>query len=103
MKISIQNHAFKKARKMQNMSFSRSEINQNVIFSMQTFFQNLTCRTIFNSKNNALFFFSVQNLTRCKNLVSKSNALEIFNSKPGEFQIFFPKSDFYLVFQILTG
>ena len=93
---------FEKARKMQNMSFSRSEKNQNVIFSMQTFFSKSDVEQFLIQKVTRCFV-SVQNLTRCKNLVSKSDALESFNSKPGEFQIFFPKSDFYLVFQILTG
>ena len=78
----------RKARKMQNMSLSRSKENQNVIFWMQTIFQKLTCRKIFNSKHNALYFFQpkirrvveplYQNLTRFENFVSKSDALEQF-------------------------
>ena len=85
----------KKARQMQNMLFSRSKKNQTVIFWMQTFFQNLTCRKIFNSKFNALYFLQSkirrvvkplnQNLTRSENLVSKSDALEKFNSKSDKF------------------
>ena len=64
-------------------------------------FQNLTCRKNFNSKSNALYFFqskiwrvvrtSNQNLTSCEN----------FNSNLTSFKTFSPKSDFYLVFQVL--
>ena len=57
---------FKKARNLQNMSFSWSKMNQNVIFWKRKIFQNLRCRKIFDSKSNALYFFSNQNLTRCK-------------------------------------
>ena len=101
-KISIRNHAFEKARKLQHMSFSRSKLNRNLIFWMQTIFQNLTCWKIFISKSNALYFFqfkiwrvvktSNQNLTRCKN----------FNSKSDKFQNFSPKPDFCFVFQVLN-
>ena len=111
MKFAIQNHAFWKSTKNANMSFSRNEKNQNVIFWLQTFFQNLICRKVFNSKSNAYFFQSKiwrvvkplnQNLTRCEILVSKSDALENFNSKSDKFENFFPEIWFYLVFQILT-
>ena len=51
---------------MQNMSFSRIEMNQNVIFRKRKNFQKLTYRKNFDSKSNALYFFSNQNLTRCK-------------------------------------
>ena len=64
----------KKARKKQIMPFSRSKLNQDVIFGMQTFFQNLICRKISNSKSQALFFFK-----------SKSDALENISPKSDKF------------------
>ena len=107
----FKNMLFKKAPKMQNMSFSRSKMNQNVIFWMQTFFQNLTCPKIFNSKSNALYFFQSkiwrfvkllnQNLTRFEFFFPKSDALEKLNSKSDKFEKISPKSDFYLVFLVL--
>ena len=81
---------FKTARKMKNMSFSRSKKNQNVIFLHANIFQNLTCRKVFKSNSNALFFkiqnltgciFSFQNLTRCENFKSKCDALSKFQFK----------------------
>ena len=103
---------FKKAPKMQNMSFSRSKKNQNVIFWMPTFFQNLKCPKIYNSKSNALYFFQSkiwrfvklynQNLTGFEIFIPKSDALEKLNSKPDKLKKIFPKSDFYLVFLVLT-
>ena len=72
---------FEKARRMQIMSFSRNKMNQNVMFLDANMFQNLTCRKIFNSKSNALYFFLVQKLTRCKNSKSKSDALSKFQFK----------------------
>ena len=65
---------------MLNVSFSRSKENQNVIFWLQTFFKTWR-RKSSNSKSNALYFFSIQNLTRCKNFKSKSDALYFFKFK----------------------
>ena len=63
---------------MQNMSFSRSKMNQNVIFWMQTFFQNLTCPKIFNSKSNALYFFQSKIWRFVKLLNQNLTRFEIF-------------------------
>ena len=68
----------RKAAKMQNMSFSRSKMNQNVIFWMQTFFQNLTCPKIFNSKSNALYFFQSKIWRFVKLLNQNLTRFEIF-------------------------
>ena len=111
-KVSFQNHAFKTAPKMRNVSFSRSKLNQNAIFWMETLFQKLTCPKIFNSKSNALYF-SVQNLKLCKSFKSKSIAFgnfyfKIWSVRKIEFKIWenikflSPKSDFSLVFRVLT-
>ena len=63
----------KKARKLQIMSFSRSEEDQNVIFWMETFFKIWRVEKFLNQ--NQTRFFSIQNLTRCKNFKSKTDAL----------------------------
>ena len=48
---------------------------------MKTIFQNLTCRKNFISKRNALYFFPIQNLTRCETFKSKSEVFYYFHSK----------------------
>ena len=78
MKFSIQNLDFYDSTKNAKNWFSRSKMNQNMIFRMQTLFQNLTCRKIFSSKSNALYFFSKKNLPRCNDFKSKSDALYLF-------------------------
>ena len=67
-----------------------------MIFWMQTIFQKIICRETFNSKSNALFFFSIYNMTRCKASKSKSDALWKFcfkNTRVRKF--YFPKSDLF--------
>ena len=81
-------------------------------FGCKHFVQNLTCRKKFNSQPNALCFFQSkiwrnvkllnQNLTPSENFVSKSDALEDFVENLTSFKTFFPKSDFFFVFQVLT-
>ena len=103
---------FKKALKMQNMSFSRSKKNQNVIFWMQTFFQNLTRPIFSNSKSNTLYFFQSKTLHFVKlfnrSLTCFDFFFKIWRVRKIEFKIwqllsfFSPKSDIYLVFQVLT-
>ena len=103
---------FKKALKMQNMSFSQSKMNQNVIFRMQTIFQYLTRPSFFNSKCNTLFFFRSKTLRFVKLFNRNLTRFEFFfkicrvgkiEFKTWQFLKFFsPKSDFYLVFQVLT-
>ena len=107
MKFSIQNHAPKKHKKCKICHFAGVKWAKSWLLGAKKS-QNLTWWKIFNSKSNALYFFQSkiwrvlkplnQNLTRCENLVSKSDGLEIFNSKSDKFWNFFPKSDFYLVF-----
>ena len=97
-KISIQNQAFWKNTKMQNMLFSRTEKNQNVIFLDANIFQNLTCRKISNSKSNALYFFSIQKLTRCKNLNSKSDALWKLYFEIWQVSKLFPRNLIFILF-----
>ena len=103
---------FKKALKMQNMSFSQSKMNQNVIFRMQTIFQYLTRPNFLNSKCNTLFFFRSKTLRFVKLFNRNLTRFEFFfkicrvgkiEFKTWQFLKFFsPKSDFYLVFQVLT-
>ena len=98
----------KNATKMQIMSLSRSILNQNVIFWMQTFFQNLTCGKILNSKSKALYFFQskiwrferlfYQNLMRFEWYIPKSDTLQILNSKSHKFQNFFSEIWFFSCF-----
>ena len=103
---------FKKALKMQNMSFSRSKKNQNAIFWMQTIFQNLTSPNFFNSKSNTLYFFQSKTLRFVKlfsRILTRFDFFfKIWRVRNIEFKIwqflnfFSPKSDIYLVFQVLT-
>ena len=79
---------------MQNISFSWSKKNQNV-FLDANIFSKAEMSKIFTSKTNALYFFQSkiwrvvkllnQNLTRCGNFVSKSDAIEISNSESDKF------------------
>ena len=103
----LKKHQKSKKSRFRGVKWTKSD------FLHANFFQNLTCRTFFNSKSNALYFFqsktwrfvktSNQNLTRLEIFISKSDVLE-----KNEFKIwknlksFSPKSDFYLVFQVLT-
>ena len=73
-------------------------------FSDAIVFQNLTCRKIFNSKSKALYFhqskiwrvvkISIQNLTRCKNFIWKSDKFQ--NVFP-EFSSCFSGSDWMTI------
>ena len=94
---------FRNARKTQILRILRGKFNQNVIFCVQIFFKIVLFKNTFFFKivlfkNNFffrimlfknLFFFKIwrvvkiliQNLTRCENFVSKSDALENFNSQ----------------------
>ena len=45
---------------------------------MQTISETLKCRSFFISKSNALYFFPIQNRTRCKIFKSKPDALYFF-------------------------
>ena len=98
---------------MQNISFSWSKMNQKVTFCLQNFSKTWHVQIFFNSKSNALLFFSIQNLTPCRTFWSKSNAywnsfLKIWRVRKIEFKIwevlkfFCPKCEFHLVFQVLT-
>ena len=92
---------FKNARKTPKLRILRCKLNQSVFFC-GTFFQNLLFRNnsskscflkrffpskirrvvkFLNSKSNALYFFSIQNLMRCQVFKSNSNALWYFVSK----------------------
>ena len=74
MDFSIENHVFLKSTKNAKCVISSSKMGHNVIFWMQTFFKNPPCRKNFNSKSNALYFFSIQKLRRCKAFETKSDA-----------------------------
>ena len=65
-----------------------------MLFEKNSFLRNLSRRKVFISKANALYFFSKiwhvvklskQNRMRCENFLSKSDALENFNSKSDKF------------------
>ena len=62
--------------------------------------QNLTRCFFFQSKIGRVVKLWNQNLTRCENFVSKSDALELFNSKSDKY--FYSTSDYHFVFQVLT-
>ena len=103
---------FRKATKMQNKSFSRINMNQNMISWMQTIFQNLTCPKFFNSKYNGSYFFQSKTWRFVKLFNKNLTRFEFFfknwRVRKIEFQIWqvlkfpIPKSDFYLVFHVLT-
>ena len=77
---------------MQNLSSSQSKKNQNVIFLDAKIFQNLHFEN-----------FLVQNLTPCIFFQFKVwRVVKILIQNLTRFKIFSPKSDFYLVFQVLT-
>ena len=116
---------FENARKTQNLRILRSKLYENVIFCFQIFLKIVLFKNIFffkivlfkktfSSKScffGKFFFFKImrfknfnllQNLTRCKNFNSNSDALlffsvqnltrkKIFNSKSA-FSIVFPDS-----------
>ena len=74
---------------MQKMSSSRCKKNQNVIFLDAKFFQYLTCRKVFNSKSNALYFFQSNIWRVVKTSNQNLRRFENFNSKSDKFQNFF--------------
>ena len=87
---------------MQNMSFSRSKKYQNVIFLDANIFQNLTCRKIFNSKSNALYFFQFKIWRVVKTSKQNRRVVKILYHNLTSFKTFSTNSDIYIVFQFLT-
>ena len=98
----LKKHQKSKKTRFRGVKWTKSD------FLHANFFQNLTCRTFFNSKSNALYFFqskiwrfvkpSNQNLTRLESFISKSDALEKMNSKSEKFKNSFLRNVSFISF-----
>ena len=77
---------FKTARKTENLRILQGELNRNVVFCVQFFFKIVLFenyfvfkivlfKIVFSSKSWILKFILIQNPTRCKDFIPKSEAL----------------------------
>ena len=124
-KIFLRIVIFKIARNTQKMRIFRGKLNQNVLLCVQHFFQNLLFKINFSSKSCLLkkffffkimlfknifllkswrvVYFSIQNLTRCKKVDSKSDKMKNFYFKIMLFtKIFHSISCFLEIFFLLN-